>query len=100
MSSEKLSLFQKLELIFGGIVFGLFNNITTIWNAKVLLENGHEVAGGLTIFFLMFPGVVTSFGFLVLHWIGSRRFGKLPPLSALLAFITLLLCYPIVPILL
>ena len=95
-----LTTFKKIELIVGGIIFGLFNNISTIWNAKVLFENDKisRAPGALTIFFLLFPGIVTSIGFLVLHWRGSRRFGKLPPFSALLHFLALLFCYPAVPI--
>ena len=93
-----LTWFQKIELLCGGIIFGLFNNISTIWNAKVLLQNGHRIPGFLTIFFLIFPGIVTSIGFLVLHWLGSRRFGKLPPFSVLLYFLALLFFYPAVPI--
>ena len=95
---SELSWFNKAELIVGGIIFGIFNNAVTIWNAKVLMENGHQLAGALTIFFLLFPGIVTSVGFLVLHWLGSRRFGKLPPISVLVFFIILLFAYPIVPI--
>lgn len=93
-----LTWFQKCELLFGGIIFGLFNNISTIWNAKVLLENDQKIPGSLTIFFLLFPGLVTSIGFLVLHWLGSRRFGKIPPFSVVLYFLALLFCYPAVPI--
>jgi len=95
-----LTTFKKIELIVGGIIFGLFNNISTIWNAKVLFENDQisRAPGALTIFFLLFPGIVTSIGFLVLHWRGSRRFGKLPPFSVLLYFLVLLFCYPAVPI--
>ena len=79
-------------------LFGLFKYVSTIWNAKVLLKEGHKVAGGLTIFFLMFPGIVTSIGFVVLHWLGTRRFGKIPPFEVLLYFFVLLFFYPIVPI--
>lgn len=100
MSETKLSRFQTLELIFGGIVFSLVNNIATIWNAKTLLENQHQVAGGLTIFFLFFPGLVTSVGFLALYCLGNRRFGKLSPVHVVIAFLSLLSCYPIVPIVL
>jgi len=98
--SGQLTRGEKLDLIIGGILFGIFNNVTTIWNAKVLLDEGHKVAGGLTIFFLMFPGVVTSIGYMVLYWLGSRRFGKTPPTSVVIYFLALLFCYPIVPIIL
>ena len=96
--TQQLTKGEKIELVIGGILFGLFNNVTTIWNAKVLLEEGHKVAGGLTIFFLMFPGIVTSIGFVVLHWLGTRRFGKIPPIEVLVYFFVLLFFYPIVPI--
>ena len=81
---------EKIELVIGVILFGLFKYVSTIWNAKV--------AGGLTIFFLMFPGIVTSIGFVVLHWLGTRRFGKIPPFEVLVYFFVLLFFYPIVPI--
>jgi len=96
--TQQLTKGEKIELVIGGILFGLFNNVSTIWNAKVLLEEGHKTAGGLTIFFLMFPGIVTSIGFVVLHWLGTRRFGKIPPFEVLVYFFALLFFYPIVPI--
>jgi len=96
----QLTRHDKIELIIGGILFGIFNNVTTIWNAKVLLDEGQKVAGGLTIFFLMFPGVVTSIGYVVLYWLGSQRFEKTPPTSVVIYFLALLFFYPIVPIIL
>lgn len=97
-TEPKLTSFQKFELIFGGIILGSFNNITTVWNAKVLLyDQDHSVAGGLTIFFLLFPGLVTSIGFLVLHWLDAgKRFGN--GTKVLLYFLSLLFLYPIVPV--
>lgn len=100
MEAAKLSWVQRLELLFSSVIFGIFNNVSTVLNAKVLFESGHSVAGGLAIFFLLFPGIVTSVGFLVLHWFGNRKFGRIPPVSVILYFFLLLLFYPVVPIVL
>ena len=43
--TSRLSWFNKLELICSGILFGAFNNITTILNAKVLFEENRVAAG-------------------------------------------------------
>ena len=40
--SGQLTRGEKLDLIIGGILFGIFNNVTTIWNAKVLLDDGNK----------------------------------------------------------
>ena len=40
--SGQLTRGEKLDLIIGGILFGIFNNVTTIWNAKVLLDEGNK----------------------------------------------------------
>ena len=93
-----LSKFHQLELIFSGLIFGVFNNVSTILNAKVLFEQDHNTAGGLTILFLLFPGVITSIGFLVLHWSDHRKIGRIPPLFVAIYFVLLLLFYPVVPI--
>ena len=58
----KRSCFGTLELVMSGLVFGLWNNVSTILNAKILFESGHNIAGGLTVLFLLFPGLVTSIG--------------------------------------
>ena len=39
-----------------------------------------------------------SVGFLILHCVGHRKIGKLPPTSVVAYFFVLLLFYPIVPI--
>jgi hypothetical protein len=96
---SSLTWFKRLELIASGLIFGLFNNVSTILNSKVLLESGHQVAGGLTIFFLLFPGLITSVGFVVLHWLGHKKIGRIPPISVLFYFLLLLFAYPLVPIL-
>ena len=38
--TQQLTRGERIELVIGGILFGLFNNVSTIWNAKVLLEEG------------------------------------------------------------
>ncbi|TRY76978.1 hypothetical protein TCAL_12031 [Tigriopus californicus] len=87
----------QTEMVMG-IVFGLWNNVTTVMNAKNLFEKGHPVLGGLIVFFLMFPGLVTSIGFLILHFLGHRKIGKMPPGSVLLSVGLLFFLYPVVPI--
>eukprot|EP00095_Tigriopus_kingsejongensis_P007483 maker-scaffold580_size130538-snap-gene-0.24 protein:Tk07483 transcript:maker-scaffold580_size130538-snap-gene-0.24-mRNA-1 annotation:"xk-related protein" len=87
----------KAQMVMG-IVFGLWNNITTVINAKNLFEKGHAVFGWLCLFFLMFPGLVTSVGFLILHFLGHRKIGKIPPGSVLLYCGLFLFFYPVVPI--
>ena len=96
--TSRLSWFQRLELICSGILFGAFNNITTILNAKVLFEEERVAAGALTIFFMLFPGVIISIGFLVLHWLGHRKIGRIPPFWVLIYFVLLFFFYPLVPI--
>ena len=96
--SSRLSWFQRLELVCSGILFGAFNNITTILNAKVLFEEDRMAAGTLTIFFMLFPGVIISIGFLVLHWLGHRKIGRIPPFWVLIYFVLLFFFYPLVPI--
>lgn len=97
-SKDKRGLLSSLELIMSGIVFGLWNNVSTVLNAKILFETGHNLAGGFTLFFLMFPGLVTSIGFLVLHWLGHKRLGRIPSTSVIAYFFLLLFFYPVVPI--
>ena len=96
--TSRLSWFQRLELVCSGILFGAFNNITTILNAKVLFEEDRMAAGTLTIFFMLFPGVIISIGFLVLHWLGHRKIGRIPPFWVLIYFVLLFFFYPLVPI--
>ena len=50
--SGQLTRGEKLDLIIGGILFGIFNNVTTIWNAKVLLDEGHKGMNELLFTFL------------------------------------------------
>ncbi len=95
---EARTCFGTVELIMSGLVFGLFNNVSTILNAKILFESGHYVAGGLTVLFLYFPGIVTSIGFLLLKWYGHKKIGRMPPISAFFLFLFLFFCYPLVPI--
>jgi hypothetical protein len=89
---------RRTELIVNGVLFGIWNNVSTILNAKALVEEGHTWGAALTLFFLFFPGLVTSIGFLILHWMGHRRIQKLPPKNVILYFLVLLFLYPIVPI--
>ena len=91
------SCYIRTEL-FMGVCFGIWNNVTTVLNAHSLYERQHRGFAMLIIFFLMFPGLVTSVGFLILHWFGHRRFGKMPPGSVLLYFLLFLFFYPVVPI--
>ena len=84
--------------LFMGVVFGIWNNLTTVINAANLWEREHRGFAILIMFFLMFPGLVTSVGFLVLHWLGHRKIGRMPPGSVLLYFILFLFFYPLVPI--
>ncbi len=59
----------------------------------------HRVFSYLTVFFLMFPGLVTSVGFVVLHCLGANRaIGGMPPRRVAAVFLVLLLFYPAVPI--
>ena len=90
--------FNRMELIFSGLIFGIFNNVSTILNAKVLFEKDRSIAGGLTILFLLFPGLICSIGFLVLHWFGHRKIGRIPPISVAIYFVFILFFYPVVPI--
>ena len=73
-----LTWFQKVELLCGGIIFGLFNNISTIWNAKVLLQNGHRIPGFLTIFFL-FDGLLLSYNTCVMKNLGKCKVNSFHP---------------------
>ncbi len=65
-----------------------------------LLDKGYTEFAFLSIFFLFFPGLVTSIGFLVLHLLGHSRLGRLPLLTTLGYFVLLLVFFPIVPIVL
>ena len=47
---------RRTELIVNGILFGIWNNLTTIINAKTLVDEGHSWGAALTLFFLFFPG--------------------------------------------
>ena len=51
----KRGCYKTFELILG-ILFGIWNNLSTVVNAKLLCEKGHDFFGFLTIFFLLFPG--------------------------------------------
>ena len=97
-SKNKEDLLLSLELFCSGIIFGLFNNLSTIFNIKTLHERNFELAAWLSLFFLVFPGVVTSFGFLVFHCLGHKKVGKLPPMSVILYFFILLFFYPILTV--
>ena len=46
----------------------------------------------------LFPGLVCSVGFLILHCVGHRKIGKIPPTSVVAYFFILLFFYPVVPI--
>jgi hypothetical protein len=50
---------RRTELIVNGILFGIWNNLTTIINAKTLVDEGHSWGAALTLFFLFFPGKKT-----------------------------------------
>ena len=89
---------RRVELIVNGILFGIWNNVSTIINAQTLVEEGHTWGAALTLFFLFFPGIVTSLGFVILHWLGHKRIQRVPPANLMIYFFVLLLCYPIVPI--
>ena len=100
LTGSKHDLFIAIQLFCSGIVFGLWNNISTIINAKTLLDYGYPAAAGLSLTFLFFPGVVTSVGFLVFHTLGHKKIGRLPPAKVILYFFVLLLFYPILPVIL
>ena len=55
-SKKRSDIFLSLELLCSGILFGLFNNLSTVFNAKTLHEAGYQLAAGLSLFFLVFPG--------------------------------------------
>ena len=97
-SKDRSDILLSLELLFSGIVFGLFNNVSTIFNVKTLLEREFELAAGISFFFLVFPGIVTSFGFLVFHCLGHKKIGKLPPASVIIYFLVLLFFYPVLTV--
>ena len=59
-TKNKRDIIFSLELLCSGIIFGLFNNLSTVFNAKTLLEAGYPVAAGLSLFFLVFPGMLGS----------------------------------------
>ncbi len=86
--------------LVGAVFFGLWNNASTLYNARTLYVKDHKVFSFLTLFFLLFPGLVTSLGFLVLHCVGAHRrlVGRLPTVKAVLCFVGLLVFYPAVPI--
>lgn len=90
---------RQLELVIG-ILFGVWNNLSTVLNAVSVGQKGLTTFSVLMIFFLFFPGFITSVAFLVLHFLGHRRFGRLPPGRVGLYFVLLLTCYPFVPTLL
>ena len=56
LSKKRSDIFFSLELLCSGIIFGLFNNLSTVFNAKNLHDQGYELAAGLSLFFLVFPG--------------------------------------------
>ena len=97
-SKDKEDLVLSLELFCSGVVFGLFNNLSTIFNIKTLYDRDFELAAWLSLFFLLFPGIVTSFGFLVLHFLGHKKVGKLPPVSVIIYFFVLLFFYPVLTV--
>ena len=97
-SKEKDDLILSLELFCSGVVFGLFNNLSTIFNIKTLHERDYGLAAWLSLFFLLFPGIVTSFGFLVFHFLGHKKVGKLPPVSVIIYFFVLLFFYPVLTV--
>ena len=97
-SKDRTDILLSLELVFSGIVFGLFNNASTIFNVKLLYERDFKLASGLSIFFLVFPGLVTSVGFFVFHCLGHKKAGRVPPLSKFLYFFVLLLFYPVLTV--
>ena len=117
-ANAKRGCFKTGELIFG-IIFGIWNNVSTVINANLLYEKGHNLFGFLTLFFLFFPGnqlksgscfhgfyfsyffpsgLVTSIGFLVLHSYGHRRFSGLGKCRVGGYFLLLLFFYPVIPI--
>ena len=95
---QTIKFVKRTELIVNGIIFGIWNNVSTVLNAKALFEEGHTWGAALTIFFIFFPGLVTSLGFLILHCTGHRRIKKVPARNVFLYFLSLLFLYPIVPI--
>ena len=90
--------FKRTEL-FLGIFFGIWNNLSTLINARTLFLQGHSLFAALTIFFLTFPGLVTSGAFLLIHFNGAnRRIARLSPLRVAFYFLLLLCFYPLLPI--
>ncbi len=66
----------------------------------IQIVQNHTGFAALTIFFLLFPGLICSVGFLILHCVGHRKIGKIPPTSVMAYFFAMLLFYPVVPIVL
>ena len=89
----KLSRFKRFELSCG-IVFGVWNNVSTVINAHTLYNEGHATFAALTLFFLVFPGLVTSIAFVLV--VGSRVSAR----RRLTGAFILLVFYPLVPIVL
>jgi hypothetical protein len=90
---------RRAELVVNGVLFGIWNNLSTVINAKTLIDEGHAWAAALNLFFLFFPGLVTSLAFLILYTLGHRRIKRVPPAKVIVYFFVLLFCYPVVPIL-
>ena len=97
-SKNKSDILLSLELLCSGVIFGLFNNLSTVFNIKILHDRHFDLAAWLSLFFLLFPGIVTSFGYLVFHCIGYKKAGQSPPLSVFIYFFVLLFFYPVLTV--
>ncbi|CAB4056540.1 unnamed protein product [Lepeophtheirus salmonis] len=88
----------KLRLIVGGLIFGLWNNVGTVINAITLSKKGHHSMSALTIFWLFFPGIITSGAYLIIRICKYKSEGGSLSLPGLILRVSLLLfCYPILP---
>jgi len=92
---ETLAFLRHLLL---GVCLSSFNFISSIVNIFYLNKEGHELYAGISLFFLWFPGVVTSIGFLVLYIGGNKAVNNLVTWKLILYPLALLLFYPVIPI--
>jgi len=104
--------------MFLGAAFGLWNNVSTLFNAFYMAEQGREAFSSLMLFFLFFPGLVTSVGLIIVHCLAGKEankvsqqggnptgkfslvdeYGRMKPVTVMVTSLTLLLFYPLVPI--
>jgi len=83
-----------------GIILGTWNLISTCINVSYLYHLGEDFYAALSLFFLWFPGIVTSVGFLVLYLRGNPTVLKLKPWKLVVYPLLLLVFYPVIPIVL